>query len=193
MRKIRKNNQPRAMTWLLQLANTDFKVANITMLNINQNYNHIERKDMKSLGLNQKIGHWNHSVQFSRSVVSDSLRPHGLQHPRPHCPSPTPWVYPNSSPLSWWGHPTISSSVIPFSSCPQYFPASGYFLMSQFFACDGQSMGVSASASVLPMNILDWFPLGWSVWISLQSKGLSSVFSNTIVQKHQFFSAQLSL
>ena len=133
------------------------------------------------------------SVQFNHSVVSDSLRPHGLQHARPPCTSPTPWVYPNSSPLSWWCHQTISSSVIPFSSCLQSFPASGSFQMSQFFTSGGRSIGVSASASVLPMNIHDWFPLGWTDWISLLSKGLSRVFSSTTVQKHQFFGAQLSL
>ena len=121
------------------------------------------------------------SVQFSCSVVSDSLRPHGLQHAKPPCPSPTPGVYSNSCPLSRWCHPTISSSVIPFSSHLQSFPASGSFQMSQFFASGGQSIGLSASASVLPMNIRDWFPLGCLGWISLQSKGLSRVFSNTTV------------
>ena len=109
------------------------------------------------------------------------------------CPSPTPKVHPNPCPLSWRCHPTISSSVIPFSSCPQSFPASGSFEMSQLFPSGGQSIGVSASASVLPMNIQDWFPLGWTGWISLQSKGLSRVFPNITVQKHQFFNAQLSL
>ena len=133
-----------------------------------------------------------HSVQFSRSVMSNSSWPHGLQHARPPCPSPTPGVYPNSCPLSWWCHATISSSVIPFSSCLQSFPASGSFQMSQLFTSGGQSIGVSASASVLPMNIQDWFPLGWTGWILL-SKGLSRVFSNTAIQKHQFFSSQLSL
>ena len=132
-------------------------------------------------------------VQFSHSVMSDSLRPHGLQYPRPPCPSPTPGVYSNSCPLSQWCHPTISSSVIPFSSCLQSFPASGSFQMSQFFTSGGQSFGVSASALVLPMNIQDRFPLRWTGWISLQSKGLSRVFSNTTVQKRQFFSAQPSL
>ena len=132
------------------------------------------------------------TVQFSRSVVSDSLWPHGLQHSRPPCPSPTPGVYPNSCPLSRWCHPTISSSVVPFSSCPWSLPASGSFPMSQLFASGGQSTGVSASTSVLPMNTQDWSPLGWTGWISLQSKGLSRVSSDTIVQKHQFFSAQLS-
>ena len=124
------------------------------------------------------------SVQFSCSVVSDSLQPHGLQHTRPPCLLPTPGVYSNSRPLSQWCHPAISSSVIPFSSCLQFPPASGSFQMSQFFASGGQRIGVSASASVLPMNIRHWFPLGWTGWISLQSKGLSRVFS---VQKHQFF------
>ena len=123
-----------------------------------------------------------YSVQFSRSVMSVSLQPHGLQHTRPPCPSPTPRDYSNSCPLSWWCHPTISSSVVPFSSRLQSFPASGSFLMSQLFTSGGQSIG--ASASVLPMNIQDWFPLGWTGWISLQSKGLSRVFSNTTVQKH---------
>ena len=133
------------------------------------------------------------SVQFSCSVVSNSLQPHGLQHARPPCPSPTSGVYANSCPLSQWCHPTISSSVVAFSSCPQSFPASGSFQMNQFFASGRQRIGVSASASVLPMNIQDWFPLEWTGWISLQSKGLSRVFSNTTVQKRQFFSTQLSL
>ena len=132
------------------------------------------------------------SVQFSRSVVSDSLRPHESQHARPPCPSPAPRVYSNSCPLSQWCHPAISSSVIPFSSCPQSLPASGSFPMSQLFAWGGQSSGVSASTSVLPINTQDWSPLGWTGWISLQSKGLSRVFSNTTVQKCQFFGAQLS-
>ena len=135
----------------------------------------------------------NVSVLFSRSVVSDSLRPHGPQHARPPCPSPTPRAYPNSCPLSRWYDSTISSSVILFSSCLQSFPAPGSFQMSQSFASGGQSIGVLASASVLPMNIQDWFPLGLTGWISLQSKRLSRVFSNTTVQKHQFFGHQLSL
>ena len=130
------------------------------------------------------------SVSQSCLTLCDS---HGPQHGRPPCPSPPPGVYPNSSPLSQWCHPTISSSVIPFSSCPLSFPASGSFQMSKLFASGGQSIGVSASTSVLPMNAQDWFPLGWTGWISLQSRGLSRVFSNTTVQKHQFFSAQLSL
>ena len=133
------------------------------------------------------------SVQFSRSVVSDFLLPHKLQHARPPCPSPTTEVYPNPCPLCRWCHSTISSSVVPFSSCPQSFPASGSFQMSQLFASGGQSIGVLASTSDLPINTQDWSPLGWTGWISLQSKGLSRVFSNTTVQKHQFFSAQLSL
>ena len=132
-------------------------------------------------------------VQFSPSVISDSLRPHELQHTRPPCPSPSPRVDPNSRPLSRWCHPIISSSVIPFSSCPEPFPESGSFPMCLFLASGGQSIGVSASASVLPMNIQDWFPLGLTGWISLQSKGLSRAFSNTTVQKHQFFGTQLSL
>ena len=133
------------------------------------------------------------SLQFSCSVMSNSLRPHGLQHARLPCPSPTPRAYSNSCPLSQWCHPTISSSVIPFSSCLQSFPASGSFPVSQFFASGGQSIGVSALASVLLMNIQGWFPLGWTGWISLQSKGLWRVFSNTTVQKHQIFGAQLSV
>ena len=129
---------------------------------------------------------------FSHSVVSDPLWPHALQHARPPCPSPTPGVYPNSCPFSRWCHPAISSSVVPFSFCLQSFPASGSFLISQFFASGGQNIEVSASVSVLPVNTQDWLPLGCTGWISLQSKGLSKVFSNITVQKHQFFSAQLS-
>ena len=129
------------------------------------------------------------SVEFS---LSDSLWPHETQHSRPPCPSPTPRVYSNLYPLSRWCHSAISSSVIPFSSCPQSLPASGSFPVSQLFAWGGQSTGVSALASVLPMNTQDWSPSGWTGWISLQSKGLSRVFSNTTVQKHQFFSTQLS-
>ena len=133
------------------------------------------------------------SVQFSCSVVSDSLRPHELQHARTPCPSPTPGVHSDSRPLSQWCHPAISSSVVPFSSCLQSFPASGSFPLSQLFASGGQSIGISASASVLPMITQDWSPLGWTGWITLQAKELSRVFSNTTVQKHQFFSAQISL
>ena len=136
---------------------------------------------------------WFSSVQFSCSVVSDSSRPHEPQHTRTPCPSQTARVYPNPCPLSQWCHPTISSSVVPFSSRPQSFPASESFQMSQLFASGGQSIGVSASTSVLPMNTQDWSPLEWTGWISLQSKGLSRVFSNTTVQKHQFFGSQLSL
>ena len=131
-------------------------------------------------------------IQFSCSVVSDSLRPHEPQRAGPPCPSRTPSVYPNSCPLSRWCHPTISSSVGSFSSCPQSFLASGSFPMSQLFTSGGQSIGASASASFLSMNIQEWFPLGFTGLISLQSKGLS-VFSNTTVQKHQFFGTQLSL
>ena len=132
-------------------------------------------------------------VQFSLSVMSDSLWPHGLQHVRPPCPSLTPKACSDSCPLSQWYHPITSSSVFPFSSCLQSFLASGSFQMSQFFASGSQSIGVSASASVLPMNIQDWFPLAWTAWISSQSKGLSRVFSITTVQKCQFFGVQLSL
>ena len=139
------------------------------------------------------------SVQFSHSVLSDSLWPHELQHARPPCPSPTPRAYPNSCPLSRWCHPTISSSVIPVSSCPpQSFPASGSFQMSQLFASGGQSIGVSASTSVLPMNTQDWFPLGWTGWISLQSKGLFKSLlqhhssKESVLQRPAFFLVQLS-
>ena len=136
--------------------------------------------------INQSVPRYTVSVQFSHSVVSDSLYPLELQHARPPCPSPTPGVYPNSCPLSQWCHPTICSWL-------QSFPASGSFQMSQLFTSGGQSIGISASTSVLPVKIQDWFPLGWASWISLQSKGLSRVFSNTTVQKHQFFGVQPSL
>ena len=132
------------------------------------------------------------TIQFSRSVMSDSLRPHELQHAKPPCPLPTPRIYPNSCPLSWWCYPSISSSVVPFFSHLQYFPASGSFQTSQCFASGGQSIGVSVSASVLPRNTQDWSPLGWTGWISLQSKEFSRVFFNTTVQKQQFFGTQLS-
>ena len=146
----------------------------------------------KNLQNSQRKTVYNTSVQFSRSVMSDSLQPHESQHARLPCPSQTPGVYSNSCPSSRGCHPAISSSVVPFSSCPQSLPASGSFPMSQLFAWDGQSTVISASASVLPMNTQDWSPLGWTGWISLLSKGLSRVFSNTTVQKHQFFGAQLS-
>ena len=133
------------------------------------------------------------SFQFSHSVLSDCLWSHGLQHARTPCPSPTPGVYSNSCPLSRWCHPPISSSVIPFSSHLQSCPASGSFPVSPFFTSDGQSIRVSAPASVLTVNIQDWFPLEWTGWISLLSKGFSRVFFNTTVQKHQFFITQPSL
>ena len=149
--------------------------------------------DCKEIQLVNAKEHSNYcTVQFSHSVVSNSLRPQGLQHTRLSCPSPTPRVCSNSCPLSQWCHPTILFSVIPFSSCLQSFPASGSFPICQLFK-GGQSFGVSASASVLPMNTQDWSPLGWTGWISLQSKGLPRVFSNTTVQKHQLFGAQSSL
>ena len=132
------------------------------------------------------------SVQFSHSVMSDSLQPHELQHARPPCPSPTPGVHSNSRPMSRWCHPAISFSVVPFSSCPQSLPAPESFPMSQHFTWGGQSTGVSALTSFLPKNTQCWSPSEWTGWISLQSKGLSRVFSNTTVQKHQFFGAQLS-
>ena len=147
-------------------------------------------KDLEEIKKSQLI--MNNAISSVQLLsVSDSLRPHGLQHARPPCPSPTPGVYSNSCPLSRWCHPTISS--LPFSSHLQSLPASGSFPVSQFFASGGQSIGVSASALVLSMYIQDWFPLGWTGWISLQSKGLLRVFFNTTVQEHQFFSAQLSL
>ena len=138
-----------------------------------------------------------HSVQFSRSVVSVSLRPHESQHARPPCPSPTPGVYSNSCPSSWWCHPAISSSVLPFSSCSQSLQASGSFPMSQLFTWGGQSIGVSALASVLPMNTQDWSPLGWTGWLSLQSKGPTSLLQHhsskvSILQRSAFFTVQLS-
>ena len=137
------------------------------------------------------------SVQFSRSVVSYSLRPHGRQHARLPCPSPTPGACSNSCPSSWWCHPTISSSVVPFSSCFQSFPASEAFQMSQFFASGSQRIGISASASVLPMNIQDWFPLRWTHWISLLFKGLSGVLQHhsskaSVLQHSAFFSTYLT-
>ena len=131
--------------------------------------------------------------EFSHSVMADSLRPHEPQHTRLPCPSPTPGVYPNSCLLSRWCHLTNSSSIVPFSSCLQSFPASGSFQMSELFTSGGQNIGVSVSTSVLPMNIQDWSPWGWTGWISLQSKGLPGVLSNTTVKKHQFFCTQLSL
>ena len=136
---------------------------------------------------------WNILVSSVHSVVSDSLGPHGLQHTKPPCPLSTPRVYLNSCPSPWWCHTIISLSVVPFSSYLQSFTALGSFQMSRFIASGDQTIGVSASASVLPMNTQDWFPLGWTGWISIQSKGLSRVFSNTTDQKHQFFSTQLSL
>ena len=142
--------------------------------------NNIERKNVFS------------PVQFSHSVMSDSLRPHELQHDRPLCPSPTSGVHSNTCPSSQWCHPAISSSVLPFSSCPQSLSASESFPMNQLFASGGQSTGVSSLASFPPKNTQDWSPLEWTGWISLQSKGLAKIFSNTTVQKHRFFSIQLS-
>ena len=141
-------------------------------------------------GMQEALSH--PSVQFSRSVVSDSLRPHESQHARPPCPSPSPGVYSNSCPSHRWCHPANSSSVVPFSSCPQSLPASEPFPMSQLFAWGGQSTGASALAWVLPKKSQGWSPSEWTGWITLQSKGPSRVFSNTTVQKHQFFGAQLS-
>ena len=140
--------------------------------------------------LNYLLLFW--KFQFSHSVLLDSFRPHGLQHTRPPCQSPTPRVHSNSCPSSWWCHPAISSSVVPFSSCPRYLTASESFPMSQLFTWDGQRTGIAALASVPPMNTQDWCPLEWTCWASLQFKGLPRVFSSTTVQKHQFFGAQLS-
>ena len=153
----------------------------------------MHKKSQGKFEKEKKRRHAFSSVQFSHSVVSDSLRPYELKHARPPCPSPTPGVHSDSRPSSLWCHPSTSSSVVPFSSCPQSLPASGSFPVSQLFASGGQSIGVSASTSVFPMNTQDWSPLGWTGCISLQSKGLTRVFSNTTVQKHQFFGAQLSL
>ena len=151
------------------------------------------RNSKHNMSKNELNFSFHHSVQFSHSIMSNSLWPNEPQHAQPPCPSPTPGVYPNSCPSSRWCHPAISSSVIPFSSCPQSLSASGSFRISQLFAWDGQNIGASDSASFLPMNIQDWSPLGWTGWISLLSKGLSRVFSNTRIQKHQFFGTQLSL
>ena len=148
---------------------------------------------MRSVSVSVRLFVSNKVYQFSHSVMSNSLGPHGLQYARLPCPSPTPGACSNSCPLSRWCHPTISSSVVPFSSYLQSFLAPGSFPMSQFFTAGGQSIGISASASILPMNIQDWFSLGLTDLISLQSKGPSKVFSNTTVQKHQFFGTQLSL
>ena len=149
----------------------------------------ISKTTLNKMSQSQKTIHYVVSFHFSSVQLLSHVQlfqPHKLQHTRPPCPLPTPWVHPNPCPLSWWCHPTISSSVVPFSSCPQSFPASGSFPMSQLFTSGGQSIGVSASTSVPPVNTQDWSPLGWINWISLQSKGLSRVFSNTTVQKHQF-------
>ena len=160
-----------------------------------------EHKNMRSVFIQKEVAvlslgvlkqHQFSSVQFSHSVLSDSLRPHELQHARPSCPSPALGADPNPCPLSRWCHPVISSSVVPFSSCPQSFLASGSFPMSQLFALGGQSIRVSALASVLPVNTQDWSLLGWTGWIPLQSKGISRILSNTTVQKHQFFGTLLS-
>ena len=158
----------------------------------------IKKSDQRLATYKKKVGGRAENIQESTQFCSVTwlcltLWPHGLQHSRPPCPSPTSGVYSNSGPGSHWCHPTISSSVFPFSSCLQLFPASGSFQMSQFFLSGSQSTGASASALVLPMNIQDWFPLGWMGWIALEFKGLSRVFSNTTIQRHQFLGAQFSL
>ena len=190
--RVSRRDQKKKRRIILGLIKPDFKNI-LTILNIILAYN-IKTWKYTTHKCNDDFSQNGHTypVQFSRSVVSDSLQPHGLQLARPPCPSPIPGVYPNFCPLSQWCHPTTSSSVVPFSPHLQSFPASGSFPMSQFYASGGQSIGVSASTSVLPMNTQDWFPLGCTGWIFLQSKGLSRVFFNTTVQKHQFFGAQLS-
>ena len=155
--------------------------------------NNLQTQVLSLRGNHLKTCLYNFPLQFSHSVVSDSLWPHEPQHARPPCPSPNPRACSNSCPSSRWCHPTTSSSVVPFSSRLQTFPASVSFLLSQLFASGGQSIGASASASVLPMNIQVWFHLRWTGWISSQSKRPSRIFSNTTVQKHQFYGAQLSL
>ena len=182
-----KRQRKKALLWHLHWEDSK-GVSHSTYCHRSSALNH---RRPRSLGI--YVVHARKPVQFSHSVVSNSLRPHGLQHARPPCPLPTPRVYSNSCPSSRWYHPTFSSSVIPFSACLQSFPESGSFPRSQFFTSGGQSIRVSVSASVLLMNTQDWSPLGWTGWISLQSMGLSRVFSNTTVQKHQFFCAQLSL
>ena len=170
-----------------------FHLRDFTCLSWNIRSQNNQKKSKQKRSLGQMVGIENQfsSVQFSHSVMSDFLWPHGLQHGKLPCPSPTPGAYSNSCSLSQWSNPTISCSVTPFSSCLQSSPASGSFPMSQFFTSSGQSISFSF-ASVLPMNIQDWLPLGLTGFISLQSKGLSRVFFNTTVQKHQFFGAQLS-
>ena len=184
-----KNNNWDWPDYSLQQLRGPFREKSSSMGEFTDNRPHIPMNGFGRIEMDRRFS----SVQFSCSVVSNSLRPHEVQHTRSPCPFPAPGVYSNSCPLSWWCHPTISSSQPSLSSCLQSFPASGTFLMSQFFASGSQSIEASALASVLPMNIQVWFPLGWTGWISLQSKGLSRVFSNTTVQKHQFFSTQLSL
>ena len=190
---LRENGYIRMYNWIPLLSMWNYhNIVNQLYFNIKCKVK--KKKKRKNTTLKEyQITNLPSSVQFSRLVVWGSLWPHGLQCTRPPCPSPMPEVYSNSCRLSQWCHPTISSCVIPFSSCLQSFPALGAFLMSQLFASGDQSIGVSASTWVLPMNIQDWFPLGLTGWISLQSKGLSRVFSNTTVQKHQFFGTQLSL
>ena len=159
---------------------------------LKKNSTYLENRLTHSFSNYETERHTVSSVQFSRSVVSDSLRPHESQHATPPCPSPTPGVHPDSRPSSQWCHAAISFSVVPFSSCPQSLPASESFPVSQLFAWGGQSTGVSASVSFLPKKSQGWSPSEWTGWISLQSKGLSRIFSNTTVQKHQFFGAQPS-
>ena len=173
------------------MANSEVKRKRV-VIQMNR-YTRVVLKDSALIHAEIPTQSYHHHSQFSRSVVSDSSWPHESQHARPPCPSPTPGVHPNPCPLSRWCHPAISSSVVPFSSCPQSLPASESLPMSQVFASSGQSTGVSALASFLPKNTQDWSLLEWAGWISLQSKGLSRIFSNTTVEKHQFFGTQLSL
>ena len=178
--------------YIMQNARLDESQGGINTAGRNINYSRSANNTTLMAESEKELKSLFSSVQFSHSVVSNSLWPHELQHTRPPCPSPTPRVHPTSCPSSRWCHPAISSSVIPFSSCPQSLQASESFPISQLFAWGDQSTGVSALASVLPMNTQDWSPLEWTGWTSLKSKGLSRVFFNTTVQKHQFFSPQLS-
>ena len=180
---------PRLESFMVKIISTFPSDRKILSANPRKNYfQNLSICTKRLLLKNTLLGNFNSVSSVTQSFLT--LQPHGLKHARPPCPSPAPGVYSNSCPSSQWCHPAISSSVVPFSSCSHSLPASGSFQMCQLSASGGQSIGVSASASVLPMNILkDWFPLGWTGWISLQSKGLSRVFSNTTVQKHQFFCA----
>ena len=181
----------------LEIGNFTEKEFRITIVKMIQDLRKNNGEDSRNISWSPQITEeqieMTTTLQFSCSVMSNSLRPHESQHSRPPCPSTTPGVHSNSRPSSQWCHPAISSSVVPFVSCPQSLPASGFFQMSQIFTSGGQSIGVSASASFLPMNTQDRSPLGWTDWLDLLAvQGILKVFSNTTVQKHQFFSAELS-